>query len=359
MPALYSIQREQSFPSASQEWDRLAGKHPAYSIFLSHCWLSTWWKHFGRGKELFLLYALQESGQPAAIAPLIKMRTIIKGIPFFRRLSFVEGLETTYRDFIYELEAGEAALGSFMEYLKLDGSWDVMELWNLRQDSPTAEILSKFCDRLGLRCTVFSGIKSAYVGLPGSYDSYLSGLRRSVRQNLRRCQRRLEEIGATYHENKSPDRNDIERFINLHQQRWNQDGQPGVFGTEERREFYRDVLERLSLAGLHRLFEVRIGERTVAAASRFLYGGVMHSFLCGWEKEYAKYAVCKLCVAYSVRRAIEEGFKEYDLSIGDYPHKRDLALGWRTNRNLIVFRTRAGQLKYNLINTVLRMLGKV
>lgn len=354
----YEVFREKSFPTDGSEWDRLAEKHPAYSIFLSYDWLSTWWMHFGCDKELYLLYAKDENGMLAGIAPLIRMRTMVKGLPLYRRLSFVEGLETTYRDFIYDREHGEAVLGSFMEHLKRDRTWDVMELWSIRQDSPTIEILPRICDRLGLRHMVLPGAKSFYINLTENYAEYLAGLKRKVRQNLRHCQRRLEEIGATFHEQPSTSREGINCFIELHQRRWNKYGQPGVFGTPAKMDFYRDVLERLSISGRHRLFEIRVGERTVAAVSRFLYQGVMHSFLGGWDCEYAKYGVGITCVAYSIRRAIELGFKECDLSIGDYTYKRELATGWRENRTLFIFRTGVQQFKHCLAGAAARMAGK-
>jgi CelD/BcsL family acetyltransferase involved in cellulose biosynthesis len=353
MSGSLTVDELSDFPADAQEWDGLAGRHPAYSVFLSHAWLSAWWRHFGQGFKTRIMTA-RDRGRLAGMAPLVETATRHRGLTLYRRLSFVEGMETTYRDFIYEAEGARQAIKVFLEDLAVRLDWDVMELWNIRQDSPTVGILGRLCGENGLRCRILPGIAAPYIKLPGRLEDFMKGLRRSVRQNLSRYRRRLEPLMPEFVERETPDQDDIESLMALHQERWSSMGQPGVFGDPAGRNFYREVLAGLSRLGSHRIFQLRAGGKVLAAASRFLYKRTMHSFICGWDMDYSRYGVSKLLIAHSIGRAIEMGLDEYDMSIGDYPYKYDFATGARRNRNVFIFRNLRACLLHGLLANLTR-----
>ena len=75
---MLSIQRltEENFFNMQSTWNELLSASMADSFFLSWEWLSEWWKHFGKGKELFVL-AVRDSDGICGIAPLLREKQIV------------------------------------------------------------------------------------------------------------------------------------------------------------------------------------------------------------------------------------------------------------------------------------------
>ena len=66
------ISESEDFESLSEVWDGLLRNSGDNNpIYLTHEWLSTWWKHFGEGKKLNVLL-VEEEGQPIGIVPLMR-----------------------------------------------------------------------------------------------------------------------------------------------------------------------------------------------------------------------------------------------------------------------------------------------
>ena len=59
--------------SLETSWNQLLSKSPDKNPFLTYEWLSTWWKHFGKGKKLEIFIA-RENGEIILIAPTMYTR---------------------------------------------------------------------------------------------------------------------------------------------------------------------------------------------------------------------------------------------------------------------------------------------
>jgi CelD/BcsL family acetyltransferase involved in cellulose biosynthesis len=57
--------------------------------------LSTWWKYFGKGKELKIILVEEENGKLVGIAPLE-----LEKFYFLKRLKFIGEHHSDYHDFI-------------------------------------------------------------------------------------------------------------------------------------------------------------------------------------------------------------------------------------------------------------------
>src|SRR5713226_4859505 len=52
------------------KWQPLLNQSRPNHVFMTWEWLFTWWKHFGRGQELFVL-AVEDKGEVIGILPLM------------------------------------------------------------------------------------------------------------------------------------------------------------------------------------------------------------------------------------------------------------------------------------------------
>jgi hypothetical protein len=66
------ITEAEEFQALAPIWDSLLEACPDQSsMYLTHEWLATWWKHFGEGRRLNLLL-FEREGRVIAIVPLAR-----------------------------------------------------------------------------------------------------------------------------------------------------------------------------------------------------------------------------------------------------------------------------------------------
>lgn len=316
----------------------MSAQHPCLSVFLEKQWFDCWLKNLG-GKNGTMLAALRDGGVLHGLAALDSQWSSVKGIPLMRTLGFCGGIETTYRDFLYRTEHAEEDVVGLMDGIARQ-KWSLLQLWNFRGDSPTVEIIKSWCRRRGYPVSEPEGIAAPYITLPGSYGEYLGTLKPSARHNLsRRRNKLLRERKAGFKADRSPSPESIESFMDMHQRKWNSQGQPGVFDKPGVRGFYREMMGLLSQQGRLWMYSIEAGGKTIAMSAKFLYGKTAHSFLGGWDPDFRDYGPGNLIEAYAIEDAIGQGMKEFDFSIGDYPYKYEFGCAPRRNRNLMVFRS--------------------
>src|SRR5512145_1826830 len=60
-----------AFRILQPEWLQLLSRLPFQSVFFTPQWQATWWRHFGAGRQLFLLTARSSDGTLQGLAPLM------------------------------------------------------------------------------------------------------------------------------------------------------------------------------------------------------------------------------------------------------------------------------------------------
>jgi len=81
------VDSEVEFDALRPAWNRLLDESLDKNLFLSWEWQSTWWKHFGNGRQLNILI-VEENGKLTAIAPLVRSRLSL-GILNFESLESI------------------------------------------------------------------------------------------------------------------------------------------------------------------------------------------------------------------------------------------------------------------------------
>ena len=67
----WTLYRDDSgFDALRDEWNDLLGRSRFDTIFLTHEWQSTWWRHLGQGRGPLFILAVREAGRLVAILPL-------------------------------------------------------------------------------------------------------------------------------------------------------------------------------------------------------------------------------------------------------------------------------------------------
>ncbi len=163
----------------------------------------------------------------------------------------------------------------------------------------------------------------------------LDGLRRHTASKIRRTIRRLEDQHGPVRVEWATTLPQAEAMFSelrqLHQERWEREGQPGVFSSRRFTAFHEELIQRLFPQGRVTLARVIAGDVTVGCD----YGLVEHGRILGYQWGLATFDDSRLSPglvvgALVMQAALERGFAEYDWLAGDALYKRELSTATRT-----------------------------
>jgi CelD/BcsL family acetyltransferase involved in cellulose biosynthesis len=309
------------------EWNDLLRRSAADNVFLTHEWVSTWWKHFGEKGRLRLLEMRDEEGNLRGLAPL-KQVTGRGRFGKVRRLEFIGfGGEANpdHLDFIFERGRERECFDLLWgELLARRGDWDLLHLASVDSASPTAVLLRERASRRRVRLHSFRATVCPYVELPGDYEALLAGLRPKLRRDIRKSWNRLQKLHhveiVACEEPESTDHG-FEELARLHQLRMQDTDRGGNFANERYGRFHREVMRALAGRGWLELKLLEIEGRSVAANYSLRYGKVLYGYQMGLDPEFYRYSLGTVLLARMAKDLIENGFREIDFLRGASPWK--------------------------------------
>lgn len=315
------------FESLRSEWGELLAASASDRLFLTWDWLYTFWQHLGAcepwdGRELAVV-TVRRDGRLSAVAPLFRSGVRLGLFP--RRSLQLLGTGTIGSDYLDLIvrRGEEAAIDRLAQHL--EGESSILELGQLVGSGGRAAVLAEALERRGWRTLERVTNVCPFVDLAGhTWESYVASLGRSHRANLRRRLRKLEERFEVRFEQVRSDE-DLEEALDLllalHLDRWKDRGGSDAFGAPAVEAFHRAVTRRALQRGWLRLFLLRLDGRPAAALYGFRYGDRFLFYQSGFASDFAPYSVGLVTMGLSIRSAIEEGVREYDLLHGDEAYK--------------------------------------
>lgn len=191
------------------------------------------------------------------------------------------------------------------------------------EDAPTLDALAEVLGASGYRVTRERLVTSPRVTLAGDFASYVQGLGKKERHELRRKLRRFESVPRTgfrwADERERPAA--LDRFFALHRV---SKGEKAAFMTSETERFFRDIADALAPLGRLRLGVVSAHGQDAAVLFAFAYGDTLALYNAAYDPALSSLSLGIASHAFAVRDAIAQGFKIYDLLRGDEPYKYDL-----------------------------------
>lgn len=184
------------FLELKPEWDLLAARLGGEaSVFMSHYWHDCWWRHFGGHGELHVL-VLRRGGRALGIAPLMRRRFSLYGIPV-RGICFPENGNTLHNDFVIDPAGREELLAGLLGHLYRDSAaWDLLHLHRMPADSRNLAVLLRLLEERGEGGRhVRSVYASPYLDLAGGWQTFHAGRSARVRKTLRNIGNTLHRAG--------------------------------------------------------------------------------------------------------------------------------------------------------------------
>jgi CelD/BcsL family acetyltransferase involved in cellulose biosynthesis len=208
----------------------------------------------------------------------------------------------------------------------------------------------------------------AYMKIPATWDEYLSGLKKSRRESIKRNFKLIDAIKATkgvmlaaeFATEETLDKF-LNEFMQMHQSHWQKLGKLGHFGDWPRSEkFHRELAATLLRYKRLRLVRVKIGEESLAYTYNYLFGTTYHGLLTARSslREYVHLSVGDVVLAKEVKVACNDHAQYFDLLMGKYEHKISQGAKYYPVRNLFICDRRpTAQLRIRVFRMLVKLLN--
>ena len=321
--------RLNSYQGAEKEWQNLLSDSDTDTLFITHDWQRIWWELFGEGAEMLLL-GFKDDTSLEGIAPLARRDGTI---------SLIGGQDLCdYNDFLVLRGAEPRFYPSLLDHLK-EEVWNTLELSSIRQGSPTLEYFPELARQQGYAVQVLEEGVAPGVNLPSTWETYLQGLTKKDRHELRRKLRRFDSVGDDFRWYKLSDPSEVESnledFIAL--MKFAREDKRR-FLTQPRERFFRRISMEMARACIFKLFFLEFKGERVATTMCFDYGLSRLLYNSGFNPAYGYYSVGLVLKALCIKDAIEEGKSYFDFLRGPEPYKYDLGGKDRTLYQIVVTR---------------------
>jgi CelD/BcsL family acetyltransferase involved in cellulose biosynthesis len=289
-------------------------------------WLYPWCRRIGLDRRPLVLTARDRSGALAGLLPLAVEYRSVAGMPV-RRLSFLgeTHVGSDYLDVVARRGGERDVAHAFARVLHaLRDEWDVLDLTDLREGSPTVDVLRQAFSGQDVR--VAERYVCPYDTLSPSepFDAFLK--RTGRRDNYLRRRKWLEkQEGYRIEKTEAPGAlaGPLTDFFRLHAARWASDGgSQGIKGTGVE-AFHRDATQLLAERGRLRMYTMKVGGRAVASVYGILHRDSFIYFQSGYDPEWRNRSVGLVLVGETFKDAMESGLTEYDFLRGTETYKSD------------------------------------
>lgn len=310
------------FPRDLQkEWDALLAESTADVPFLRFECLQKWWETRGGGEwpqaELAIITA-HEGGSLCGVAPLF-----VAVHQQRRSLLLLGSIEVfDYLDLIARPASLPDFVDALLEFLvQADLAWEALDLYNLIDFSPTLEILKASCEQRGWQYQSENIQPSPYIPLPADWETYLAGIKKKQRHEIRRKMRRFEELEVPTRwyvvQEEETLAAEMDNFLALMEQ----EQAKTKFLTPSMREFMHHVARCAFQSGILHLSFLEVDGEKAAAKFLFNYRNRLWAYNSGVDRRFYEQSPGWVLLGYILQWATEQGIEEFDFMRGDEEYK--------------------------------------
>jgi CelD/BcsL family acetyltransferase involved in cellulose biosynthesis len=333
-----------AFQEMREEWNRLLDASGSWNPFLTWEWMWAWWTHLRESATLHVV-TVRDDGQLIAIAPLMSVR---RGLSWRLEFIGIGAAGADYLDLIVRKGHEPAAVAALSRYL--DEQQVSLHLDHL-PPNPLAASLN-LADWTAIEA---SPDVCPYIDLSGqTWDSYLTSLGPSHRANFRRRLRGLEsKFTLSFMPVVAEDdrRRVTEGLFLFHDQRWTCGGST-AFSSTPLRAFHHDLSRSALESGWLRMYAVSLNDKLAATMYGFARDGRFYFYQHGYDEAYSRYSLGLVLMGLTIRAAIHDSMREFDMLYGNEPYKKLWAARQRPLGRLMLFPPRlAGRLLQRRVET--------
>ncbi len=308
-----------AFDVESANWDALHRTSHWASPFQSRTWIETWCQVYAATSRLRTI-VVREGSDLVGVFPLVVT-------PGPWRAIRPAGVGPS--DYLAPLvhESRSDVLQAISEVVQDIGRKQLIDLHQQPSDHPVLDVWPKEGRIEQAKCLLLD--------LPADFNTYVAGLSKSLRYDVRRLNgKALREKNAVI-EWADPTNIDTfaDRFFELHRLRWKSRGLPGAFfGRGE--SFQREWMRKAIGLGMLTMNSLVADGKTVGSVYAMRSGTTCYFYQAGMDPLASSLSPGTILVSRMIERAIEEGCTVFDFMRGDEPYKRR----WKPTRERTNYR---------------------
>ena len=257
-------------------WSELAGR--VGKPFQSPEWLTAWWEAFGTG---CLRCAVVRSEQRL----LGLLACYVLDEPSGRKLLPVGAGVSDHLDALVDPEAPSETASTLLAAVLQDAPVTCCDLIDL----PPGAVLRRAAVPAGWNDTVADTVTCPVLVFPEHARDLRQAIPARMHRKLRMSRHRAERRGGAVHliAEQQELGAAVERLAGLHAARWEERGEPGVFGDARVLECVTRAAPGLAARGLLEVHLLRFGDDVVAACLALPAGRDLMLYLSGFDAAYA------------------------------------------------------------------------
>ena len=291
------------------EWDRLADRTGA-APFLRPGWIEAWWRAFGAGRLEVLRE--EEEGRVRALLPVRHRHGAVSSpsnwhSPGFGLLREDRAAGLALLDELFARRPAQVSLG-FLGAL-----------------GPGLDELTEAAEKAGYRCLQRTLERSPFVTVDGDWEGYERSLDRNMRSDLRRCRRRLEELGRVALDVEH-DTAHLDEALAVEGLGWKRKAGTAIVSAPQTARFYTEVARWAAASGRLRLIFLRVDGRPVAFHLALEDDRTYFPLKGGFDPAFHAQSPGRLLIHATLERAFAVGLRRYEFLGGSDAYK----LRWAT-----------------------------
>lgn len=319
---------DNAFYELKEKWCFLNDKSSKGNIFTSWEWLNLWWETYKNvgSRQLYILQCENNHGKLIGLAPFQVINNPKKYFPCSKQLIMLGTGETD----------GSAIFGEYMDLLILPGyesvvtnafsiflaknntHWDGMKFHELLAHSHLHDLFSDNNPSKFIQKVEPYGFRTI-ISLPETYQDYLMGLKKKMRNNITRTFSRLQseqEYTIEIIKNADDCANAIAILADLNRSRREDLDKNSAFSYPTFENFHREITKRLLIKADSSqsivLRILRFKNKPVAALYSFVDGETLHAYQSGFEKEAGhRYSLLTTMLTQEISSSIQNKSLKY------------------------------------------------
>ncbi len=321
----------------SETWNELTKNNKTNSIFQTFEWFKCWWDSCGSDYQLSLIIG-SENDQIGIIAPLmISIENNGK-----KHLRFAGDINSDYCDMIVHGNRENILAQTLDWILNSTLDFDRIILKNIPFESGLSRNFEHLCHTHGLY--YINTVKSiSPTLLLKDNDNFAHKVinKYSVKRHLNKIKRN-GTISFKIIEVNSLDnaKQELNNFFQQHIKRFQKKNEPSLFTFEKYINFYTNLVEVMGKKKWLHFSTLEFNGKQVAYHIGFSYNNSFIWYKPSFDIDYSHFSPGSVLLRYLISYALENGYDEFDFSIGDEEYKNRYCNLIRSNDNLFIYKSR-------------------
>lgn len=330
------------FHKLKDTWNNLLSSSTDNHIHLTHEWCSIWLEVYGKGMNLFILIAEDETGI-TGIAPLVirKVGAFYKNSFKFRQIIFIGSGFTDRSDFIIS-KNNETTGSAFLEYIfQHNHEWDELYLWQLNSGTKNFKLFENLSALNSEYETVFKKtVTTPFLKIEDDFELYLKNRAKLFRKQLRMYKNNLTADGKNLEFQVVTEIREehIDLIRKMADYRREICDRRNIFLEEKKLEFIRKMIPIFNEKKYLILFLLNVDGTFLSYDFTFSYNKVIYDWNTSYNPDYKKYSPGRLLNKFIIEYCFENGYEFYDFMAGDEEYKMKWTKDFTENYSLKIQR---------------------